>query len=283
MQILIRRRASVGLLACALLLSATAPRAQTDTPASFEVASIKANKSGDNRVMMGIQPGGRMTMTNVPLRLMIRQAYRVQDFQIVDAPGWVGSEHFDILAKAEGNPTQEQMQQMLRALLAERFKLAVHTESREMPVYALVVARQDKLGPKLTKSESNCAALRSGPPPSGPPPAGAPRCGMRIGPGTMTANGMTFRDLVQSLSTMVGRVVQDKTGLEGEWDFTMEFAPESRAAGPDGSPASAPDRPASDLPSIFTAVQEQLGLKLDSQRAPVDVLVIDKVEQPTLD
>jgi uncharacterized protein (TIGR03435 family) len=229
-----------------------------------------------------------MTITNAPLRLMLRQAFRVQDFQIVDAPDWVGSERFDVLAKAEGNPTPDQMQQMLRALLADRFKLATHRDTREMPIYALVLARQDgKLGPKLKRSESNCEALRnrppSGPPPAAPAPGGVPNCGMRIGGGNMTGNGMTLAALTQPLAQMVGRVVEDKTGLAGEWDFVLEFAPESRGAGPDGSPAAATDRPPSDLPSIYTALQEELGLKLESQRAPVEVVVIDHVEQPTLD
>jgi uncharacterized protein (TIGR03435 family) len=133
-------------------LRAQAPQASAAGPV-FEVASIKPNNSGDGRVMMGIQPGGRFTATNVPLRLLIRNAYQLQDFQIVGAPGWIASERYDIVAKAEdGTPIEtptldrtapSRVQLMLRALLAERFQLAVHNETRELPIFALVLARSD--------------------------------------------------------------------------------------------------------------------------------------------
>ena len=126
----------------------------------FEVASIKPNKSGDMRVMMSVQPGGRFTATNVTLRMMIRNAYQLQEFQITGGPSWIADERFDIVAKAEtgdgigdpfraepnGQPSRGQL--MIRALLADRFKLVAHNETRELPIYALVKARNDgKLGP----------------------------------------------------------------------------------------------------------------------------------------
>ena len=267
------------------------PAPAADTGVSFEVASIKSNKSGDGRVMLGLQPGGRFTATNVPLRLLIQNAYRVQGFQVVGAPDWIQSERFDIAAKAEGDPTQEQVQQMVRALLADRFKLQVHRETREMPIYALVTARSDgKLGEKLKPSTTDCAALRARGGGAAPLPApGAPmQCGMRMGPGNILAGGMPMSQLAMSLSNMVGRIVVDRTGLTGSYDFELTYTPEQMAQGGlagRGGAAPGGGVPAIDPngPSMYTAIQEQLGLKLDSQRGPVETLVIDRVERPTED
>ncbi len=112
-------------------------RAQTPPNTAFEVASVKPNKSGDGRVMLGMQPGGRFNATNVPLRLLLRQAFNVQDFQIVGGPDWLGSDRFDVVAKAPDGVefTADAMRPMLRSLLVERFKLAFHNETRDMPVY----------------------------------------------------------------------------------------------------------------------------------------------------
>src|SRR5262245_15090674 len=183
-------------------LAAVTMNGQTAQPSNpqFEVASIKPNKSGDGRVMLGVQPGGRFTATNVPLRLLIRNAYQLQDFQIVGAPSWIASDRFDIVAKAEegmGDPFQSDQtgqpsrgQLMIRALLAERFKLEVHNENREMPIYSLVLARSDgRLGPQVQKSETDCAAMMAAargrgrgpmPPPDSRGGPGEPmRCGIR--------------------------------------------------------------------------------------------------------
>jgi len=285
--------ASLGVLSTdGSTLRAQAPSA--GAPLVFEVASIKANKSGAPQVMINMQPGGRFTATNVPLRLLIRNAYRLQDFQIVNAPGWITSERYDVVAKAPESDhplTPNEVQPMMQALLAERFKLAVHTETREMPVYALVLARSDgKLGPKLRPSDVDCQALiargRGGPPP-GPPPSGGPMpCGMRIGAGSLQANA-TIAQILGPLSQMLNRVVVDRTGLTGNYDFEMTWTPEQMAQGP------GPDRPAGGAnvppgadpngPSIFTAVQEQLGLKLEPSRGPIEVTVIDHVEMPEVD
>jgi uncharacterized protein (TIGR03435 family) len=270
-------------------------RAQGPTTGpTFEVASVKPNKSGDGRVMIGMQPGGRYTATNVPLRALIRQAYQVQDFQIVGAPDWINNERFDIVAKAEGDIPPSQpgttgpMQLMMRNLLAERFKLVTHQESREMPIYALVLARNDgKLGEKLQQSEVDCAAKmgrgRAGGPPSGPVSAERPECGLRIGPGTMAMGGFPMTQFAQAISQFVQRIVVDKTGLTGAYDLDLTWTPDQRPQGPPppGAPPLPPVEP--DGPSIFTAVQEQLGLKLDPQRGPVDVLVVDGVDRPTPD
>lgn len=292
--------AAVALVATALntlppLRAQQAQPPQTAAPA-FEVASVKPNKSGDGRVMLGIQPGGRFTATNVPLRMLIRNAYLLQDSQLVGGPDWITSERFDIVAKAEGNPAPTQpgtagpIQLMMRTLLAERFKLTVHQDKRELPIYALVLARSDgRLGPQLRPSTVDCAAMfaargRSGGPPLAPPaPGERPICGMRIGPGQMAGGGFPLSQLTTTLSQFVQRIVVDRTGLTGNFDLDLTWTPDQMPQGP--PPPGAPPLPPIDPngPSIFTALQEQLGLKLDSQRGPVDVLVIDHVEQPSPD
>jgi uncharacterized protein (TIGR03435 family) len=291
-------------------LGAQAPQAPPSAPA-FEVASIKPNKSGDGRVMLGNQPG-RFTATNVTLRMLIRNAYQLQDFQISGGPGWLASDRFDIVAKIEagvqdampvGPPAPGQgptpLQLMIRSLLAERFKLAVHTETKDQPIYALVLARSDgRLGPELKKSDTDCAALmaamrgrgpgRGMPPPGPPQPGERIPCGIRIGPGNMAVGGMTLAQFANSLGMFVGRVVLDRTDLTGHYDINLTWTPDQMTQRAPGTPADQPIRiNGVDIdpngPSIFTAVQEQLGLKLDSQRGPVDILVIDRAEHPVED
>jgi bla regulator protein blaR1 len=291
-------------------LSAPVLRAQSaqiaaDNP-SFEVASIKPNASGDGRVFMQTQPG-RFTATNVTLRLLIRNAYQLQDFQIAGGPSWMSSDHFDIVAKIEDGldaPSGPRapgegpstIQLMIRSLLADRFKLVVHNESKEQPIYALVVARSDgRLGPQLKKSETDCAAQmaaargqgpgRGSPPPAPPQAAGSNPCGVRIGMGNMTVGGATLPQIANSLGIFVGRIVQDRTGLSGAYDFTLNWTPDQMPPRPAGAPPDQPMRVNGvDIdpngPSIFTAVQEQLGLKLEPQRGPVTMLVIDRAEKP---
>jgi uncharacterized protein (TIGR03435 family) len=269
-------------------------RAQAPAGAAFEVASVKPNKTGDGRVMLGMQPGGRFTATNVPLRLLLRQAFNVQDFQIVGGPDWISSDRFDVIAKApEGSEfSADTMRPMLRSLLVERFRLAFHNETRDMPVYALMKARPDgKLGPGLTPAAVDCAAAgrgrRGGGPPAPPQPGQKLECGFMIGPGRMNVGGMPMTNLAQALSPMVGRIVLDKTELTGSYDYELTYTPEGIASGfPGGGPPllnGAPPPIDPNAPTIFTALQEQLGLKLDSQRGPVEVVVIDRLEPPIAD
>ncbi|MEP7304982.1 MAG: TIGR03435 family protein [Acidobacteriota bacterium] len=299
-------------------LGARSQAVETKSPA-FEVASIKPNKSGDGRVNIGMQPGGRYTATNVTLGMLLGQAYRLQggpggapgnsNPQILNPPNWINSDHFDIVAKADGNAPPGQFPELVKSLLIERFKLAAHTESRELQVYALVLARSDgKLGPSLRPASPECAAMiaargrRGGPPPggpggpggpgrgaiAGPPQPGEPMpCGMmRFAPGNLAAGGTPISQLATSLVPWVNRIVVDKTGLTGPYEIDLKWTPDQipgGGPGPGGDPP--PGIPPIDPngPSIFTAVQEQLGLKLDSTRAPVEVLVIDHVEPPTPD
>ena len=290
------RAAALGaLIAGGASLAAQSPQAQAGAPA-FEVASIKPNNAGDNRVMMQNQPG-RFIATNVTLRLLIRNAYQLQDFQITGGPSWLNADHFDIVAKIpegvrDGPPGPPgsgpgPLQLMIRSLLAERFKLVVHNETKDSPIYALIVARSDgRLGPELKKSVTDCEAMfaagrgrgRGPMPPPGPPqPGDRMPCGIRIGPGNMAVGGSTLAQFANSLGMFAGRVVQDRTGLTGAYDFNLTWTPDQMPQRPPG----APDLPVDpNGPSLFTAVQEQLGLKLDSQRGPVQLLVIDRAEKP---
>ena len=220
-------------------------------------------------------PGGRITVVNAPLRLLVRLAYGLQDFQIVDAPGWLNSDRFDIVAKADGDPTQAQLTLMVRTLLADRFKLRTHNETRELPIYSWWSKAIVTTGPQLRPAEP-CVQSSEETPPQSPSSLGPGPCGFRVGPGATSARGVTMDALAFTLSNQVGRVVLDRTGLSGQFDLNFEWAlPLAGAA--DSSQSFA------DGASIFTALQEQLGLKLESTRGPVEVLVIDSVEQPTSD
>ena len=265
----------------------------------FEVASVKPNKKDDRQISIQTQ-GDRYTASGVSLGVLIRSAYQVQEFQIVGGPDWLDSDRFDVVAKAEPDagaasamrapgPTRQQL--MLRSLLAERFNLVVHKETRQMPVYALVLARSDgTLGPQLHRSTTDCTnvgAVRGRAGNASPPTAPwlqPPGCGTNVGPGVVLAGGRTMAQFATALSTLtntgssLNRLVVDRTGLEGTFDVNLKFTPEY-------IPPVGPGMPPIDAngPSIFTAVQEQLGLKLEAQRGPVEVLVIDRVGQPTPD
>jgi len=288
----------VALLAGGAALAAQTPQS-APTPA-FEVASIKPNNSGDGRVMMQNQPG-RYIATNVTLRLLIRNAYQLQDFQITGGPSWLASDHFDINAKvpdefrAMAPPAPGSgpgpLQLMIRSLLAERFKLVVHNETKESPIYALIRARSDgKLGPGLKKSNVDCAALfaagraRGGAMPPPPQPGERMQCGMRIGPGNLMGGGALMPQFANTLGMFAGRIVVDRTGLEGAYDVDLTWTPDQMPQRPPGAGDGPPQINGVAVdpngPSLFTAVQEQLGLKLDSQRGPVEMLVIDRAEKP---
>lgn len=274
---------------------ATGPAAPVG-PMAFEVASIKRNVSGENNIRFGMQPGGRFNAVNAPVRELIRFAYQLQNFQIVDAPDWIVEERYDIIAKAEGDIPPGQFgvpgpaQMMMRALLAERFALAVREDTREMPKYDLVLNRPDgALGPQLARSATDCAALaaaargRGGRGFAPPAPGERPQCGMFGGFGQLRAGGTPLTALAQSLSGQLQRVVEDRTGLTGAFDFDLVYTPDQIPQGP--PPPGAPPLPAVDPngPSLFTALQEQLGLKLEATRGPVPVLVIERIERPTPD
>lgn len=256
---------------------------------TFEVASVKRNTSGDVRSSIGGRPGG-ITVTNNTLRNIILNVYGLQSFQIVGGPEWLDRDRFDILANAEGTPAQEQLMVMARALLAERFNLKVHAETRQLPIYALVLARSDrKLGAQLRQSGVDCGAIARtaarGTPPPPTPPGERPSCGLRTVPGRFTGGGVTMPQLSRNLSNFVERIVLDRTELAGGFDLDLAWTPDRLPPRAPGTPEDQPLRINGieidpNGPSIFTAVQEQLGLKLESTRGPVEVLVIDHAEQP---
>jgi uncharacterized protein (TIGR03435 family) len=277
------------------VLHAPRPRAQAPAAdAGFEVASVKPNKAGGPFPFgrIGLLPGGRFTGLGATLPELIRAAYGLrEDAQISGGQNWITADRFDVEAKAPADASPAQVQAMLKALLADRFTLTAHTESRQLPLYALVMAKSDgTMGARLRRSGTECAPitipaeLGPAPPPPPPPPAGAPRllvartpmrCGSMLVAGMVSARSITMDQFIVRLSAFVGRPVIDRTGLTGEFDLDLSYTPESPTRAAIGVPA--------DGPSIFTALPEQLGLKLDPQRGPVDVFVIDRAERPTPD
>jgi uncharacterized protein (TIGR03435 family) len=254
-------------VASILLLDAQAPA--TPQKMSFEVASVKANKSGDASSAINNKAGGRFEAVNARLRSLVLEAYHLQGFQLVNAPDWIGTARFDVMAKAEKEITYDEARPMLQALLAERFGLVVHKETRDLPIYALVVARADgKLGPQLTKADVDCTnpTNRS----SAPLPI---PCGIGINMpstgATMNIGSTPISKLAPALSVLVDRTVVDRTTLIGPFNGRLTWS-ENQA--PDATGAS-----------LFTALQEQLGLKLEPTHGPVEVLVIDHIEPPTAD
>jgi uncharacterized protein (TIGR03435 family) len=211
--------------------------------------------------------GARWTMVNVPLSILIITAYPTRTNELLGAPTWVNSERFDIDARATFEPTAEQKQTMLRALLADRFKFAAHLETQERPIYNLVVARPDgRLGLQLRPMEIDCSASVGR---AALPEADSKLCEWRRGGDsgrTVESGATTLRSLADSLHSPAGRAVFDRTGLLGYYAFRLEYG---------GLPP--------DDVSVFTALQEQLGLKLESANGPVELLVVDHVEPPTPD
>jgi uncharacterized protein (TIGR03435 family) len=267
---------ALGGVACAQ--SAPSPR--------FEVASIKPAAPGQRGTFIRNAPGGRLNINNMALKEMIVLAWRIQPFQISGGPAWLESEHFDVSAKAESVAKPDEMAQMLQGLLADRFQLMMHHETRELSIYSLVTAKKDgKLGPKLTESKAGgCAQFDPSKPPLPPEPGKPPALGcggMMMGPDRLNAASVGIAELMPVLARILGRTVLDKTGLSGKFDISLEWSPDPSQAmqfAPDG-----PRPPPSDAtgPSIFTALQEQLGLKLESQKGPVEIFVIDRAEKPS--
>jgi len=264
-------------MTAACLLVAVALGAQT-APA-FEVATIKPNRDGTAATRIGNAGGGRWQMIKLPIRSLLLSAFPADTSEIVGMPGWVESETYDVVAKAAENTTYEQQEAMLRTLLAERFKFKGRLESLERPIYSLVLARRDgRLGPQMRKYDGDCDKLRApstgGERPEMPTPSnGAPACGMMFGGNRILAGGIALRMLAQNITQAAGRVVFDKTGLEGRYEITLTY---------NQNPSTGSD-PGGDTVSIFTALQEQLGLKLEPDRGPVRVLVVDHIERPTPD
>jgi uncharacterized protein (TIGR03435 family) len=263
-------------------LALAAPAFSQTTP-QFEVATVKPSSPDVQGTRINTEPGGRVTMSNFNLKDMITIAWQVQPYQVSGGPPWLESAHFDISTKADSNPKPGETPLMLQALLKERFQLVIRKETKELPIYAIVLAHKDgKLGPQLT--ESKCVPFDRDNPPPPPEPGTAPPLfcgGAQLGPAQMRMSGMQIADVAPMLSRMLGRTVIDKTGLTAKYDIKADWIPggENQFA----NPPTGTERPAlpDSGPSIFTALQEQLGLKLESQKGPVEVLVIEKAEKPT--
>lgn len=242
----------------ALLIFTLGALAQNVQP-QFEVATVKPNKSGGPDAHLGFDAPHRFTSENTPLQYLVQWAWNVRSFQIIGGPKWFDSDRFDIQAASE-QATIDQMRVMLRKVLEDRFQLKLHPEQREQPVYFLT---QAKNGPKIHPlPASDCA-----PPSEGEKPA--KQCGSAgWGPRSIKGTGLTMANLAQYLSDALERPVIDQTSLIGFYDIDLAWTPDTTV-------------PTDIGPSLFTAIQEQLGLRLESGRAPAEVLVIDRAEQPS--
>jgi uncharacterized protein (TIGR03435 family) len=270
--------AAVSLAAAAGLTAAAAeqpePSQAGSAPPRFEVATVKRNAStSDGGSFISPAPGGRFVVTNAPLRHIIQVVYNVPPYALVGGPDWLDSTRYDIEGRAATEVPMAQAFSMMRDLLAERFKLAVHTERRGTPGYALVVARRDgRLGPSLTKLEADCA---DPPRPPGAPVmrAGLPPCGRIFSSDrSIGMNGRPLDEFARALSPRVGRPVANRTGLEGNYVLRFQWAADLEA-----TPREPLD---TDSVSLFTALEEQLGLRLVGERTTMDVVVIEHVERP---
>jgi uncharacterized protein (TIGR03435 family) len=287
---------SVCLIAATVLVSAqqTPPSGESY---SFEVATLRQNKSGERGGGIRRLPGGRVTVTNMPARALITFAYQLGQYQLIGGPGWLSDDKFDITAKIEGNPDWEgpgsgkpdPIQVAMRTLLAERFKLKLHTESRDLDAYALVMVKPGVAGPALKPSPTDCKALaeqlRQGKlPPVAPQPVdGIMPCSIMGRIGQISFDGFPISQAAGMMVGQAGRPVVDRTGLTGNWQFVMTFAQERPVGAPAPPPGEQLPAPDPNAPSFFTALQEQLGLKLESTKAPFDVTVIDSAEHPADD
>ncbi len=255
-------------------------QAQTPAPLEFEVATVKAADPDARGGRFMMQPGGKLSINNMTLKNIIAIAYQVRDFQITGGPGWMTTDRFDIEARSgdqapapdmrsmkedQREKFQKELNQRVRALLADRFKLVVREEEKEMPTYALVVAKN---GPKLKASE-----LKEG-----------GNLGIRMGRGEMTGMTAQMKMLANVLGNIAGRPVTDKTGLDGTFDWTLKWTPDAITP---NSPVPGSDKPnapePSDVsgPSIFTALQEQLGLRLEPQKAPALMIIVESAAKPS--
>ena len=275
--------AVVGLVILGSVAGAVAQSPQL----SFEVASVKENTSVSDTGGISRATPGRLRITNTPLRFILLDAFQLLDHQLIGAPEWTESARFDIIATYALSATEHDGRAMLRQLLTDRFGVVTHRERRELPMYALVMTRKDGApGPQLVRSDVDCerwiAEKRPQAGAGGPsrvaPGGQRPACMMLTSRRFITGGTRTIAQLSASLQALTGRPVVDRTGLTGTFDLDLQWT-SGTIAPPVGANAAAPD----DGPSIFTALQEQLGLRLESTRGPVDIVVIDSVKRPMTD
>lgn len=255
-----------SLLVAAVLVQAVVPvstqSAATNQP-TFDVVSVKPNRSSNTAMRIDLAPGGRFTASNLPLIQFIRAAYTLQLHQIEQAPSWAVSERFDVIAITSADISgpvvwtpgrHAPMQLMMQSVLADRFKMVAHMEERNAQGYALVVRAAGSTAGKLIPAATPCAA----------------DCGLQNGPGIVNAHNVALAQFAELLSQVTGRLVVDATELAGNFDFAARWAPESAQG-------------LGDAPSLFTALQEQLGLRLEPRRVRLPVLVVDSIQRPDRD
>jgi uncharacterized protein (TIGR03435 family) len=251
------------------------------SPQGFDVVSIKPSDPSAQMVHIGISQSGSFEAKGVDLKTLLMMAYDVRGFQISGGPGWAGTDRYDIVTKdMAGSPSEEALKTMndaqrnefrdrlmgkVRLLMADRFQLKIHRESKELTVYALVVAKGGSKLEAVTDDDIHDGGLNAG--------------RAADGKTAIVGKNLQMENLVRYLAGQVGRDVLDKTGLTGKYNFKFSFSPDLNRP-PD---IAAPDAPRADTsgPSIFTALQEQLGLRLDTQKAPVEIIVIDSVQKPS--
>ena len=248
------------LIAISLSVGISAQSQTTPRLPAYEISTVKLNNSGEHSGKFSYSPAG-LIVENLSLQTLIEQAYEVEKEQVIGAPDWAKSERYDIEAKVDPSETEAlrsltpaQRNRMMKPLLEDRFQLKTHFETRDLPVYVLAIS---KTGSKLKKTPA--------------PGTGEEKHNFNMGRDTLTAEGISVDQLAHLLSTALGRPVANKTALAGNYDINMKWEVEDIVSGPSASPG----------PSIFTAIQQQLGLKLNPGKAPIQVLVIDHIERPS--
>lgn len=276
-------------IAGAIILGASVTTAAQSIPVAdrsqtFEVATVKRNVSGETGGRFGVNPDRSLGVVNYSLYNIVRNAYGVQRDQVLPGthtPDWFDSIRWNIVAKPSGVATQPQMMGMVQNLLAERFKLVTRQETREIDAYALVLDRADRRpGPQLRPSNGDCEAVRAARnavPPLEPPAVARGFCGTRNPPGTVATSGVPLADFARNLAPGAGRLVVDRTGLTGPYDLDLQWTPDQQPV-----PGAAPG-PLSDGTSLFAALREQLGLRLEPITATAEVLIIDSAQLPSED
>jgi uncharacterized protein (TIGR03435 family) len=248
----------------------------------IEVVSVKPTPAGTAGGSFGNRPGGGVVTSNMPMSSLISLAYQLTDSNAIEgAPAWFFREGFDVNAKYAGQPPADQLRVAWRKVFADRFKLQARLETRDVPAFAVVLARPGQPLPAgMTRIATDCVALREArqrgetPPTPALTPAGAAPCGARYSGGQIVSSGMPIAQFVRSIQASAGRIMIDRTGLEGDYEFTFKYAsPQAGGAPPDADAG----------PDLFTALREQLGLAVEPTRTTSEFLIIEHIERPTPD
>jgi uncharacterized protein (TIGR03435 family) len=263
---------SVAVIAGIVGLCCEITMAQTDTTPRFDAASIKRS-APDSDIFMKAHPGGRIEISRATLRTLTALAYRLQPFQVSGGPAWVRSEYFNVNTKAEKSPSEDGLFLMMQALFKERFSLKVHFETAVRPVYILVPRKPGRTPPAGLQvwTEGSCVKVGAASPP-GPSACGS----LGMGLNHLEAHEISMARFAEALTRVVDRKVIDRTGRTEKFNISLQWLPDGNQAIPSSDAIALP----LDTPSIFTALQEQLGLKLESSKAATEVLVIDHAERP---